>query len=75
IKAQVPAPENLKAEVISNEMQKGVKLTWVYTAKILVKYAIYRKDGLASDTGAFRKVEKTALMPYYMDANVINGKK
>lgn len=73
--SQIPAPINLKASVNVPEMGKGVKLSWEYPAKILVKFAIYRKDGLITDPGTFQKIEKSSLFPYYLDKNVTSGKK
>ncbi|MGE5398803.1 MAG: carboxypeptidase regulatory-like domain-containing protein [Ignavibacteriales bacterium] len=75
IYSEIPVPANLKASVSRMEMGKGVLLNWDYPSKILVKFNIYRRDGGISDTGSFKRLEKTTNIPYFMDVNVVSGKK
>ncbi|HEX2866761.1 MAG TPA: carboxypeptidase regulatory-like domain-containing protein [Ignavibacteriales bacterium] len=73
--SQTPAPTGLKAALSRMEMGKGVLLSWEYSAKVFAKFSIYRKDGAVTDTGSFKKLEKTAYFPYFLDGSVVSGKK
>lgn len=73
--SQIPAPTGLKATLSKMEMGKGVLLNWEFSAKVFAKFSIYRKDGAISDTGSFKKLEKTAYFPYFLDGSVVVGKK
>lgn len=73
--SQIPAPANLTASLAKAEMVKGVSLKWEYTAKVLVNFSVYRKEGALSDTGSFVKIGKTGIIPYFFDMHAAGGKK